>query len=152
MGRKLSEAQKVERAVRRLEARDRAELGPLFAGQAEAVDRRALLYRRRQGQAREVERIHAHLSAAALFLDRLEADHLRRAVVALVGEAEAARLEAHLPGHLAPAYWCDLWKRTLRDRAGVRYTLDDCRRLCSTCGYYHAPGQPACSITHTSGN
>jgi hypothetical protein len=91
MGRKLTEAEKVERAARRAEERDRAELGPLFAGQAEPVDRRALLFRRRQGQARAVEHMHTHLSAAAEFLDRLEADYLRRAVVALVGEAEAAR-------------------------------------------------------------
>src|SRR5262245_53205864 len=77
MGKKLSERERARRAARRIEARRRAELGPLFADQAEPVDEHRLMIERRLGWARQCEHLREVLDGNhvlnALYAGQLEA-------------------------------------------------------------------------------
>lgn len=98
-GRKLTEREKARRAKTRLEAKDRAELGPLFAAQVETIDETVLLHQRRMGHARSVVHLRELLGGIQV-LDTLYARQLE------------ALARQHVPSDV-----CDRLATSWRDRS-----------------------------------
>lgn len=120
MGRKLTEAQKAERAARRIEAKRRAELGPLFADQAEPVDRRALLIERRMGWAGIVAGRERLLGDATRFLQELEVQAVERLALEHLPAEDVETLRVKIRRTYPDAtYWLSAWLDVLTGRVRI---------------------------------
>ena len=120
MGEKWSEARKVEVAAKKIEARDREILGPLFADQVERVDRRELMMLRRQGAAKGAEHMHSHLTDEAVALAMLEVSALEALARQHLPGDVVDRLRAYMfRVYPAVGHWLTFWLDVLVGRKRI---------------------------------
>ncbi len=123
MGRTLTEPQKAERAAKKIEAKHRDELGPLFEGQAPAIDRDALLMQRRHGWAHGLEDMNERFGAGTYGLALMEVLALERlARKHLSGEDVDALAAYAFRVYPCEDYWRAFWLDVLSGARRVAMT------------------------------